>query len=84
MLNRWIIVLFVSFKFFAHTPAFGQAPAADVALKTRAVRTVEAQSAQLISLSDQVWRFAETALKETKFARSSKSASGTPRFELNW
>jgi aminobenzoyl-glutamate utilization protein B len=49
--------------------ALAQAGGADPALKKRAVQEVDAQSAALIDLSDQVWRFAETALKET---RSSK------------
>jgi aminobenzoyl-glutamate utilization protein B len=45
---------------------FAQAGNGDVALKKRVVQEVDAQSAALIDLSDQVWRFAETALKETK------------------
>lgn len=39
---------------------------ADVALKKEAVRSVDAHRDALISLADQVWQFAETALKETR------------------
>jgi aminobenzoyl-glutamate utilization protein B len=53
----------------AHSFPFAQTGDADVALKTRVIREVEAQSAQLIDLSDQIWRFAETALKETKSSK---------------
>src|SRR4029453_1687711 len=49
--------------------AFAQTGGADVALKKRAVQEVDGQSAALIDLSDQVWRFAETALKETKSSK---------------
>ena len=48
---------------------FAQAGNGDVALKKRVVQEVDAQSAALIDLSDQVWRFAETALKETKSSK---------------
>ncbi len=48
------------------THALAQAAGADVALKRRAVQVVEAQDAQLIGIADQVWRFAEVALKETR------------------
>jgi aminobenzoyl-glutamate utilization protein B len=40
-----------------------------VELKTRAVQAVDDQRETLIGLSDQVWRFAETALKETRSAK---------------
>ena len=53
----------------APTIASAQAAGASVAVKKRAVQEVEAQSATLIDLSDQVWRFAETALKETKSSK---------------
>src|SRR4029450_13443566 len=53
----------------AHSSPFAQTGDADVALKTRVIREVEAQSAQLIDLSDQIWRFAETALKEAKSSK---------------
>jgi aminobenzoyl-glutamate utilization protein B len=49
--------------------AFAQTGGADVALKKRAVQEVDAQSGTLIDLSDQVWRFAETALKETESSK---------------
>jgi aminobenzoyl-glutamate utilization protein B len=53
----------------APSMTFAQAGGADVAIKTRAVQEVDAQSAALIDLSDQIWRFAETALKETKSSK---------------
>ncbi len=37
-------------------------------IRTRAVREVEAQQEALVGLSDAVWRFAETALNETRSA----------------
>ena len=48
---------------------FAQAGGGNVALKKRSVQEIESQSAALIDLSDQVWRFAETALKETKSSK---------------
>jgi aminobenzoyl-glutamate utilization protein B len=41
----------------------------NAALKTHAVEMIAAQRDQLIAVSDQVWRFAETALKETKSSK---------------
>ena len=38
----------------------------DESLKKEAVKTVDAHRDALVSLSDQVWRLAETALKETR------------------
>jgi aminobenzoyl-glutamate utilization protein B len=49
--------------------ARAQGGGADLALKKRAMQEVAAQSATLIDLSDQVWRFAETALKETNSSK---------------
>ena len=49
--------------------AVAQGRGADAAIKQRAVNEIDAQRAALIDLSDQVWRFAETALKETKSAK---------------
>ncbi|HUP47729.1 MAG TPA: amidohydrolase [Thermoanaerobaculia bacterium] len=43
---------------------------ANLAEKQRAAATVEAHRAELIALSDEIWRYAETALRET---RSSKA-----------
>jgi aminobenzoyl-glutamate utilization protein B len=54
------------------TPAGPDTPVpgskADVRKKQAAVASVEAHGAELVSLSDQVWVFAETALKETRSA----------------
>jgi aminobenzoyl-glutamate utilization protein B len=41
-------------------------PAADPKLKAEAIAGIERRSADLIRLSDQVWGFAETALRETR------------------
>jgi aminobenzoyl-glutamate utilization protein B len=41
---------------------------ADVRKKQAAAASIEAQRAELIALADQVWGFAETALKETRSA----------------
>ena len=49
--------------------ASAPAPAADLKKKEEAVASVEKHKAELINLSDQIWGFAETALRET---RSSK------------
>ncbi len=43
---------------------------ADLKKKTEALATIEKQRAEMIKLSDQIWAYAETALKET---RSSKA-----------
>lgn len=42
---------------------------ADDAKKQAAVASIERHRAELVSLSDQVWRFAETALRETRSAK---------------
>ncbi len=39
------------------------------ATQTAAIASIEAQAADLIDLSDQVWRFAETAFRETRSAK---------------
>ena len=41
---------------------------ADVRKKQAAVASVEARRADLVSLSEQVWAYAETALRETRSA----------------
>jgi aminobenzoyl-glutamate utilization protein B len=53
------------------TPSTTARPAAasttaDVRTKQAAVRSVDAHAAELVALSDQVWSFAETALRETR------------------
>lgn len=50
----------------AGSPAQGAAPSA---AKKAAVKSVEQHAGELIGLSDQVWAFAETALREQKSAR---------------
>ena len=50
-------------------PALPNPPAAsDPRLKREATAAVERRAAELIRLSDQVWEFAETALRETRSA----------------
>jgi aminobenzoyl-glutamate utilization protein B len=43
--------------------------AADMKTKEAAVASIEKHKAELINLSDQIWGFAETALRETKSAK---------------
>jgi aminobenzoyl-glutamate utilization protein B len=49
-------------------PVAPAASKADVRKKQAAVASIDAQRAQLASLADQVWAFAETALRETRSA----------------
>ncbi|HKZ51771.1 MAG TPA: amidohydrolase [Candidatus Acidoferrales bacterium] len=46
------------------------AGAADIQKKEAAVASIEKHRADLISLADQIWRFAETALRETRSAKA--------------
>jgi len=70
MLRRLRFTLVLGFLASAASwTAAAQTDGGDVALKQRAVREVDTQSTHLIDLSDQVWRFAETALKETKSSK---------------
>ena len=46
------------------------APAASTSTKETAIASIEAQSAALIELSDRIWRYAETAFRETRSARA--------------
>ena len=51
------------------TPKTAETPTkADVRRKQAAVASIEAQRAELVALADQVWSFAETALRETRSA----------------
>src|SRR5512136_2660065 len=52
----------------AAPPAAPPVSKADVRKKQAAVATVEARRADLVSLADQIWAFAETALRETRSA----------------
>jgi aminobenzoyl-glutamate utilization protein B len=52
----------------AATAAAPPVSKADVRKKTAAVASIDAQRAGLASLADQVWAFAETALRETRSA----------------
>ncbi|MGH9509950.1 MAG: hypothetical protein ACRD2M_08435, partial [Terriglobales bacterium] len=45
------------------------APVVDVKKKDEAAASIEKHRAELVSLSDQIWRFAETALREHKSAK---------------
>jgi aminobenzoyl-glutamate utilization protein B len=52
----------------AATSAAPHASKADVRKKLAVVASIDAQRASLVSLADQVWSFAETALRETRSA----------------
>lgn len=52
------------------TLVFTSLVSGDVKKKEEAVASIERHRAELISLSDQIWGFAETALQETKSARA--------------
>lgn len=56
--------------FIAIVPAYSQNKPATVPVNKKTVlASIDSQQGQLIGLSDSVWKFAETALKETKSAR---------------
>jgi aminobenzoyl-glutamate utilization protein B len=61
----YIIQLFFLFLFFSFLPSVAN----DLKKKSAAVASIEKHQSELISLSDQIWALAETALKEN---RSSK------------
>jgi aminobenzoyl-glutamate utilization protein B len=42
--------------------------AADIRKKSEAVASIDQHQAELIGLSDRIWSFAETALRETRSA----------------
>jgi aminobenzoyl-glutamate utilization protein B len=46
-----------------------RAPAVDIKKKEEAVSRVKARQADLVNMSDQIWAFAETALRETKSSK---------------
>jgi aminobenzoyl-glutamate utilization protein B len=53
---------------FSAASASSPASKADLRKKQAAVASIEAQRADLVALADQVWAFAETALRETRSA----------------
>ncbi len=62
------ILFFLLFISIVSTPAQNKVVAVPVNKKA-VLASIESQQEQLIGLSDSVWKFAETALKETKSAR---------------
>lgn len=62
LLHRTLTTLLVIFTLA--TLGFSQSPK-----KGEAIASIEKQRATLIGISDQIWRFAETALRETKSAK---------------
>jgi aminobenzoyl-glutamate utilization protein B len=56
--------LFLFFIFFSYLSFAG-----DLKKKSEAVTSIEKHKAELITLSDQIWAFAETALRETKSSK---------------
>jgi aminobenzoyl-glutamate utilization protein B len=61
-MKPWIVLLALSLL----VPAPAQAARAKEATKQEAAASVERHRAELVALSDQVWRFAETALREKR------------------
>lgn len=51
-------------------------------IKTRAVESIDSQSGQLIELSDQIWAFAETALRENQSSAVLKEYAESQGFEV--
>ncbi len=64
-LNRTMIFAILLFPLYA----FSAGRVSFVKEKETAVASVEAHQKDLIQLSDQIWRFAETALRETKSSK---------------
>ncbi len=63
-----LLAVLVASTTAAHAPAAPIVSKADVRKKQAAVASVEARRADLVSLSEQVWAYAETALRETRSA----------------
>jgi aminobenzoyl-glutamate utilization protein B len=57
--------------------------AGDVKKKDEAIASIEKHKAELIGLSDQVWRFAETALRETRSAKLLADYAEQQGFQVN-
>ncbi len=57
--------------------------AGDGKKKEEAVSSIEKQKADLISLSDQIWRFAETALRETRSSKLLADYAEKQGFQVN-
>src|SRR3954447_10454023 len=60
---RYLMVLLIAAEAFAAAPPH-------LAEKQAAAATIDATRAQLTALSDEVWRYAETALQETKSSKA--------------
>ncbi len=67
--SAFALSLFLSLPGFAAAKPRVAAKPVPSAAKTAAVASVDAHRAQLVDLANQVWGFAETALKETRSAK---------------
>jgi aminobenzoyl-glutamate utilization protein B len=63
-----LVVCLASLSLFAAAQAAAPDPA--LARKQEAVALIEKQQAPLVTLSDQIWHYAETALRETRSAKA--------------
>ncbi len=57
-------------------------PAADTGKKSRAVESIESRRAELTRLSDEIWRYAETALRETRSSKALADAAERAGFRV--
>src|ERR1051326_5394449 len=68
------------FLFLATTAAFAAPP--HLAEKQAAAAAIDADVAKLTALSDEIWRYAETALKETKSSKALADFAGQKGFRV--
>jgi aminobenzoyl-glutamate utilization protein B len=54
----------------------------DIKKKEEAVASIERHKAELTNLSDQIWAFAETALRETRSSKALADYAEKPGFEV--
>ncbi|MGH9674571.1 MAG: amidohydrolase [Bryobacteraceae bacterium] len=62
--------------------AAGAVAAADLAKKQEAVASIDRRAAALTTLSDEIWRYAETALRETRSSKALADYAETAGFRL--
>jgi aminobenzoyl-glutamate utilization protein B len=60
----------------------GALAAADTAKKSRAVEAIESRRDELTRLSDEIWRYAETALRETRSSKALADAAERAGFQV--
>src|SRR5215470_796243 len=58
------------------------AGATDIKIKEEAVGAIEKRKAEMIKLSDQIWAFAETALRERKSSKALADYAETEGFKV--